>query len=114
MSAGKFRKILVANRGEIALRIMRTCRQMGIQTVAIHSATDAHAPFVQYADETVRLEGSTLPDTYLNGQRILEIAKEIGADAIHPGYGFLSENADFSAACTSVPAMLDMQRSVSV
>lgn len=92
------RSILVANRGEIARRIFRTCRELGITTVAVHSDADAGAPFVAEADLAVRLPGSSPTDTYLRGDLIIEAALKAGADAIHPGYGFLSENADFARA----------------
>jgi propionyl-CoA carboxylase alpha chain len=92
------RSILVANRGEIARRVFRTARELGITTIAVHSDADAHAPFVGEADKAVRLPGSAPADTYLRGDLIIEAAKRAGADAIHPGYGFLSENADFAKA----------------
>lgn len=90
------RSILVANRGEIARRILRTCRELGIATVAVHSDADAHAPFVAEADRAVRLPGNAPADTYLRSDLIIEAAQKAGADAIHPGYGFLSENAAFA------------------
>ncbi|WP_448628288.1 acetyl/propionyl/methylcrotonyl-CoA carboxylase subunit alpha [Geodermatophilus sp. URMC 64] len=93
------RKLLVANRGEIALRIMRTARAMDIATVAVFSDPDADAPFVAAADEAVRLPGATPGETYLRGDLIVEAARATGADAVHPGYGFLSENAGFARAC---------------
>jgi acetyl/propionyl-CoA carboxylase alpha subunit len=92
-------KLLVANRGEIARRIFRTAREMGITTVAVYSDPDATAPYVAEADESVRLPGSTPADTYLRGGLIVDAAKRTGADAIHPGYGFLSERAEFATAC---------------
>ncbi|TVQ67412.1 MAG: acetyl-CoA carboxylase biotin carboxylase subunit [Balneolaceae bacterium] len=94
-----FRKILIANRGEIALRVMRTCRELGLQTVAVCSESDKHSPHALYADETVLLEGETISQTYLNIAQILQVARERQADAVHPGYGFLSENAEFAEAC---------------
>jgi propionyl-CoA carboxylase alpha chain len=92
------RKLLVANRGEIARRIFRTARAMGIATVAVHSAADASAPFVREADEAVALPGNTPTDTYLCSDLIVDAAVRAGADAVHPGYGFLSENAGFATA----------------
>jgi propionyl-CoA carboxylase alpha chain len=93
------RKLLVANRGEIARRVFRTAKAMGISTVAVFSDPDADAPHVAEADEAVRLEGSTPGETYLDIDKILRAASLTGADAIHPGYGFLSENASFARAC---------------
>jgi propionyl-CoA carboxylase alpha chain len=90
------RSILVANRGEIARRVFRTCRDLGISTVAVHSDADAGAPFVAEADVAVRLPGNAPSDTYLRGDLVIDAALKAGADAIHPGYGFLSENADFA------------------
>ncbi len=92
-------KILIANRGEIALRVMRTAREMGIKTVAVFSEADRNMPFVRYADEAVCIGPAPSSQSYLRADRILQVAKETGADAIHPGYGFLSENASFSKAC---------------
>jgi propionyl-CoA carboxylase alpha chain len=91
-------KLLVANRGEIARRVFASCRRLGIGTVAVHSDADASAPFVADADSAVRLPGNAPADTYLRGDLIIAAAKAAGADAIHPGYGFLSENAEFAAA----------------
>ena len=91
-----FKKILIANRGEIALRILRACRDMGIQTVAVHSTADADAMHVRLADESVCIGPAASKDSYLNVQAILTAAAVTGADAIHPGVGFLSENADFA------------------
>jgi acyl-CoA carboxylase subunit alpha len=92
-------KLLIANRGEIAARIMRTARAMDIATVAVFSDPDAGLPFVTDADEAVRLPGSAPAQTYLRGDAIIAAAAATGADAVHPGYGFLSENADFARAC---------------
>lgn len=88
-------KILIANRGEIALRIMRTCKEMGIKTVAVFSQADRNAPFVKYADEAACIGPPPSSMSYLEGNKIVKIAKDLKADGIHPGYGFLSENADF-------------------
>ncbi|MDQ3301410.1 MAG: ATP-grasp domain-containing protein, partial [Myxococcota bacterium] len=91
-------KVLIANRGEIALRVMRTCRQMGIATVAVYSDADADAPFVRFADEAVRIGPPPARESYLVTNAILDAARQTGAHAIHPGYGFLSENAGFAEA----------------
>ena len=90
---GMFSKILIANRGEIALRVMRSAREMGIKTVAVYSDADRVAPHVQYADEAVHIGPAPSSQSYLLVEKIIEAAKKTGAEAIHPGYGFLSENA---------------------
>ncbi len=95
----KISKVLVANRGEIAVRVMRTAKSMGYKTVAVYSDADAPALHVQMADEAVCLGASEVSASYLDAGKVLAAAKATGADAIHPGYGFLSENTDFSAAC---------------
>ena len=90
------KKVLVANRGEIALRIMRSLKEMGIQTVAVYSEADRTAPHVLYADEAVCLGPAPSNQSYLLGDKIISVCKDLGVDGIHPGYGFLSENADFA------------------
>jgi acetyl-CoA carboxylase biotin carboxylase subunit len=90
------KKILVANRGEIALRVMRSAREMGIQTVAVYSEADRNSPHVRYADEAVCIGPAASNQSYLRGDKIIEVCKELGVDGIHPGYGFLSENAAFA------------------
>ena len=94
-----FSKILIANRGEIAVRIIRACREMGISTVAIYSEADKDAMHVQLADESYCVGGNRVADSYLNMPAILTVAVESGAQAIHPGYGLLSENAKFVSLC---------------
>ena len=94
-----FKTLLIANRGEIARRVMRTAKRMGIKTVAVYSEADADAPHVREADEAVLLGPAPSAESYLRGDKILEEAKKLGVDAIHPGYGFLSENAGFARAC---------------
>src|SRR5260221_8647795 len=94
-----FKKILIANRGEIALRIIRTCKEMDIKTVAVYSTADRESLHVRFADEAVCIGDAPSKDSYLNIPRIISAAEITGADAIHPGYGFLSERAEFSAIC---------------
>ena len=95
-----FSKLLIANRGEIAVRIARTCRELGVATVAVYSEADASARHVAAADEAVHLPGVAPAETYLNVGAILAAATSTGAEALHPGYGFLSENADAAEAVT--------------
>lgn len=90
------KKILVANRGEIAIRVMQTAQKMGIKTVAVYSTADRNAPHVKFADEAVLIGEAPSNQSYLLGDKIIEVCKELGVDAVHPGYGFLSENADFA------------------
>src|SRR4051794_40134347 len=95
----KIRKILIANRGEIAVRVMRTCQELGIETVAVFSEADRGALHVRLADQAFCVGPPPSRESYLVQERILAAAKKSGADAIHPGYGFLSENASFVRAC---------------
>src|SRR5205085_9878396 len=94
-----FKKILIANRGEIACRVAATARRMAIRTVAVYSEADADAQHVHACDEAVAIGGNAPRDSYLRWERIIEAARATGAEAIHPGYGFLSENEGFAAAC---------------
>ena len=90
------KKILVANRGEIAIRVMKTAQKMGIKTVTVYSKVDRNAPHVRFADEAICIGESPSSQSYLLGAKIIKMAKELEVDAIHPGYGFLSENAEFA------------------
>ncbi|HOV52493.1 MAG TPA: biotin carboxylase N-terminal domain-containing protein, partial [Methanothrix sp.] len=94
-----FKKILIANRGEIAIRVMRACRELGISTVAVYSEADKNALFAKYADEAVFIGPSPSSQSYLKIENIINAARETGAEAVHPGYGFLSENTHFASAC---------------
>ena len=94
-----FKKILIANRGEIACRVVATARRMGIRSVAVYSDADAQAKHVLACDEAVHIGGNAPNDSYLRGERIIAAALRTGAQAVHPGYGFLSENEDFAQAC---------------
>src|ERR1700685_2249303 len=94
-----FKKILIANRGEIALRILRACRELGAKPVAVHSEVDARALHVRFADEAVCIGPASAAKSYLNIPAIISAAEITAADAIHPGYGFLSENAEFARLC---------------
>jgi acyl-CoA carboxylase subunit alpha len=101
MGIRAFRKILISNRGEIALRVMRSCHAMGVDTVAVYSDADANAPHVRFAGEAFRLGAAPAQESYLRIEKVIEAARRTGAEAIHPGYGFLSENAEFAESCAA-------------
>ena len=104
-----FHKILIANRGEIAVRIIRACRNMGIRSVAVYSKEDQNSLHVQLADQRVCIGEGPARNNYLNMERIITAARNVGADAIHPGFGFLSENADLSVSATNMVSHLSVR-----
>src|SRR5262245_12091415 len=93
------KRLLIANRGEIALRIIRACRELGLETVAVYSEADRRSPHVAAADRSIPIGAAPAADSYLSIASVLEAARSAGADAVHPGYGFLSEDPPFAAAC---------------
>src|SRR5581483_4552289 len=95
-----FKRLLIANRGEIAVRVIRACRELGIESVAVYSTADARAPHVALADRAYPIGPASATESYLNIASILDVAKRADADSVHPGYGFLAENPEFAEACT--------------
>ena len=102
-------KILITNRGAIARRVVRACSEMGLESVVVFSDADADAPYLQEASEAYPLAGVAPGDTYLNRAKLLEIAKQCGADAVHPGYGFLAENASFAQSVIDQELIFNQQ-----
>ncbi|MCL4261068.1 MAG: carboxylate--amine ligase, partial [Anaerolineales bacterium] len=96
-----FKKILIANRGEIAIRIMRACKELGVKTVAVYSDADKNSQHAQFADEAIHIGAASAKESYLNADVLIQAALASQADAIHPGYGFLSENASFAGRVAS-------------
>ena len=108
----RFRTLLIANRGEIACRVIRTAKAMGLRTVAVYSEADRGAMHVAVADEAVLLGSARARDSYLNIDRVIAAARQSGAEAVHPGYGFLSESAEFAQACADAGAIRKPGQSV--